>query len=67
MASVLGITYDDAKKRLEFYKGREIDAARRGLALGPIIKVLKDSGVTVSKVREGKRWPAGTIVFLFRE
>ena len=67
VASAVGISYDQAKQELVSYKGRAIDSPRYGLDLGPIIKVLADHGIEVTKNWSATRWPVGTIVFLFRD
>jgi len=62
VASKLGIKYDEAKKRLEEYKGSPIDPG--GLELEPIMSVLQDAGICVLATTDLTNFPLGSIVFL---
>lgn len=65
VASALGISYSDALRRLEKYKGAKVSDRPRGLELDPIIRVMEDEGFYVTELtRQRRRWPVGTIAFL---
>lgn len=69
VASVLGISYNDAKSRLESYEedGELKDWESTGLEPDTMIKVLADAGIIVEERVGLRRWPSGTIVFLSEE
>ena len=64
VASLLGISYADAKLRLEAHKGADINARPKGLEPLPITKVLEDVGYKVNRRYKASTWPLGTIVLL---
>ncbi len=64
VASALGISYSDALRRLEKYKGAKVSDRPRGLELDPIIRVMTDAGFPVTEQTKRRQWPPGTIAFL---
>ena len=65
VASALGISYSDALRRLEKYKGAKVSDRPRGLELEPIILVMKDAAIQLTEeIGYRRRWPVGTIVFM---
>lgn len=67
VASLTGLSYKEARSRLEARKGNPIDTGTPGLELEPIIDVLRDAGITMVQQVGAKRWPSGTIAFLSEE
>ncbi|MDQ1064486.1 MULTISPECIES: hypothetical protein [Stenotrophomonas] len=67
VASLTGLSYREARSRLEARKGGLIDADAPGLELEPIIDVLRDAGILMEQRVGAKRWPSGAIVFLSEE
>lgn len=67
VASLLGLSYGQARRRLVRRKGREIDASPRGLPYKVIEFVLDGAGVRTSRRRGQRKWPTGTIVFLSKQ
>lgn len=67
VASLTGLSYKEARRRLQQHKGASIDAEPEGLELEPIIKVLREAGIRMEQTSGLKRWPLGTIAFLSEE
>ncbi len=64
VASLIGVPYDVAKKRLVEYKGRGINQSPKGLELDPIVYVLHDAGIEVLADWFAKDFPDGTIAYI---
>lgn len=64
VASLLAISYYEARKRLEQRKGAGINEASKGLEPSPIAHVLRDAGYEVTKQYKASSWSLGTIVLL---
>lgn len=67
VASLLGLSYREARRRLIRRKGREINASPYGLPYKVIEYVLGRAGVTTIRKRGQRTWQAGTIIFLSKQ
>lgn len=64
VASLLAISYRDARARLERCKNAGINEKPEGLTLSPIYKVIRDAGYKVTKPYKARSYPIGTITLL---
>jgi hypothetical protein len=65
VASLLDISYQEAKRRLEDAKEAALDDEPKGLNYDPIAQVLHDYGITVIADWNAKKYPPGTIVLVY--
>ena len=67
VAARLGISYDEARARLEHVKGNPINMEPKGLELDPIVHVLHEANVHVVADWYADDFPPGTIVYISGE
>lgn len=67
VASLLGLSYNEARRRLVREKGRRIDEAPAGLSYRAIKAVLGSEDVVMTRKARLPAYPVGTIVFLSRK
>jgi len=67
VASRLGLSYVEARRRLVHVKGIEIDGAPHGLRFAVVRAVLNEGKRPVMWSLRSEVWPSGTVVFLSRQ
>ena len=66
-ASLLGISYKEARDSLASIKGKGVDCWPKGLSPRMLAKLISSHKATYKQSRRVNFWPIGTIVFLSEE